>query len=126
MIRGIGTDIIDSDRIKNIVARHGNRFLKKVFTSVEIEFCQSKADQTLHFAARWAAKEAFYKALPSSCQPVSSWKSIQIISEDGTGKPLIDISSRTLMECLQREKIRNLHLSISHEKTYCVAFVVLE
>lgn len=126
MIKGIGIDIVETNRIKTIISRHKNKFLEKVFTAAEIEFCTGKADQFIHFSARWAAKEAFYKALPLCCQAVSSWKSIQIISDNGTGRPLIAICSNTLKSCLQQEKIENLHLSISHEKQFCIAFVVLE
>jgi holo-[acyl-carrier protein] synthase len=126
MIKGIGTDIVDNNRIRAIIIRHGNRFLRKIFTEAEIELCRGKADQAVHFAARWAAKEAFYKALPSSCQSVSSWKSIQIISIDKSGKPHIEICSDMLKASLQREKVENMQLSMSHEQLFCVAFVVLE
>jgi len=126
MVKGIGTDIIDIDRIKAVVVRHGERFLKKVFAPAEIELCGSRPDSGIHFAGRWAAKEAFYKALPLSCQPVSSWKSIQIVSRDGSGRPEIEICRAELKTCLSEGGIENIHLSISHERSFCVAFVVLE
>ena len=126
MIKGIGTDVIDINRIKTIIAGHGNRFLRKVFTEAEIEYCKSKKNPFIHFAGRWAAKEAFYKALPLSCQSVSSWKSIQVIFNDGSGKPMVDISNSALKQCLRQENIESIQLSISHEKLFCIAFVVLE
>lgn len=126
MIKGIGTDIIAINRIQTIIARHGNRFLRKVFTGPEIAIGESKADQAVYFAGRWAAKEAFYKALPRSCQSVSSWKSIQVLSHKGSGRPEVEICSSVLKQRLRRANIGKMHLSISHEQSICIAFVVLE
>jgi phosphopantetheine--protein transferase-like protein len=85
------------------------------------------ANPAIHFAGRWAVKEAFYKALPSSIQPCCTWKSFQIVTRKGGRKPVIEILDPTLTEGLTRERIHRIHLSISHEQAgYCVAFVVLE
>jgi holo-[acyl-carrier protein] synthase len=127
MIKGIGADIVDIQRIQAIIDRHGDHFLTKVFTRAEIETGSDRGEgRAQYFSGRWAAKEAFYKALPISCQSCSSWKSIQVLSKTGKGKPVIDLCSRVLSERLQQEKVKNIQLSISHEQRYCVAFVVLE
>ena len=126
MVKGIGTDIVEIDRIKKIIERYGDQFLQKVFTEPEIKFCKGKASPSIHFAGRWAAKEAFYKALPGSCQPLSSWKSVQVIASGQSGGPLVEIRSCALQDQIEREGISRLHVSISHEQAYCVAFVLLE
>jgi len=125
MIKGIGTDIIAIDRMNAVIARYGTRFLEKVYTPAEIELCGSKSGSAIHFAGRWAAKEAFYKALPYSCQLVSSWKSIQVLSNDRSRHPLIEICANKLKSSIIKENISSIHLSISHERSFCIAFVVM-
>lgn len=125
MIKGIGIDIVDIGRIERLVQRYKNHFLEKVFTPSEIEYCEKMAYPALHYAGRWAAKEAFYKALPLSCQQSSSWKSIEIKATE-RGKPTIAICSDTLQQLLKKEEIAFCHVSISHEKKYCMACVISE
>ena len=126
MIKGIGTDIVDIHRIDDVIAKYGNHFLRKVFTEAEIRLCNGKVNPASHFAGRWAAKEAFFKAMPLSCQAVSSWKSIQIVSAQENTRPIIDLCCDRLKECLAAENISFLHLSISHEQAFCIAIVVAE
>jgi holo-[acyl-carrier protein] synthase len=126
MVRGIGTDIVAVERIALAIDTYGERFVHKIFTDREIEYCSAKAQSVQHFAGRWAAKEAFYKAIPASCQPFALWHSIEInANADGTGKPVMLVCSSLLQKALDFEGIANIHLSISHEKTQCVAFVVV-
>jgi holo-[acyl-carrier protein] synthase len=126
MIKGIGTDIVEIQRIKKLVEKYGDQFLNKVFTEAEIVFCKAKANPSIHFAGRWAAKEAFYKALPLTCQPLSSWKSVQVISSGISGMPLIEICSSMLQHQIAKESVSHFHISISHEQAYCIAFALLE
>lgn len=125
MIKGIGIDVVDISRIERLAERYKNQFLKKVFTLSEIEYCEKMARPAVHYAGRWAAKEAFYKALPLSCQKSSTWKSIEIKVIE-RGKPVITICSERLQELLKGEAIAICHVSISHEKKYCMACVILE
>ena len=125
MIKGIGIDVVDISRIERLVQKYKNNFLKKVYTHSEIEYCKKMARPAIHYAGRWAAKEAFYKALPLSCQKSSTWKSIEIITDE-RGKPVITICSDTLQKLLKKEGITMCHVSISHEKKYCMACVILE
>jgi holo-[acyl-carrier protein] synthase len=97
-----------------------------VFSDREIEFCSDKAFPEVHFAGRWAAKEAFYKALPCILQSSSSWKSVEIVSDDASGRPEITIVSRQLADLFIKEGISSIFLSISHEKSVCTAVVLLE
>ena len=126
MIRGNGVDIVEIDRIELLVGKYDRHFLNKVFTPGEIDYCSAAARPGVRFAGRWAAKEAFYKALPPSCQPHSTWKSVEILSDQHGGRPAVGICSQGLRDCLAAEGITKFHLSISHERSVCVASVVLE
>ncbi len=126
MVKGFGTDIVEVNRIEQILEKYGKHFRNRVFTSVEIDYCESKARPAMHYAGRWAVKEAFYKALPVECQQVSSWKSISVLSDKNVGKPEIFICSDELQGALEDVGITQFHVSISHEKRYCTASVLLE
>jgi holo-[acyl-carrier protein] synthase len=127
MIKGYGIDIVEISRIKRLITRYEKQFKEKVFTGPEITYCNAKAAPEIHYAGRWAVKEAFYKALPESCQKHSFWKSIEIIpSGEMSGKPKIRICTDILQEHLEKEEIHSFHLSISHERKYCIASVILE
>jgi holo-[acyl-carrier protein] synthase len=126
MIKGIGIDIVDTARIADMVRKYGDHFLKKVFTSSEITFCTSTAQPHIHFSGRWAAKEAFYKSLPESIQPYSFWKSVEIVSSKESRRPELVVIDKKLAARMKKAKIGKVHLSISHEKAYCVAYVIAE
>jgi holo-[acyl-carrier protein] synthase len=123
MIKGIGTDIVEIERIEDCINNHGDHFLKKVFTVAEIEYCRNKRRPAVHFAGRWAAKEAFFKALPPECQSVASWTDVQVVASKHGG-PFFDICSRKLSARVRKSSIARFHLSISHERVFCIAFVV--
>ena len=125
MIKGIGVDIVEIGRIERMISAYGGQFLRKVFTKVEIEYCGKLAKPSIHFAGRWAVKEAFYKALPRECQKVSSWKSIEVPAE-GEKVPMISVCDPALAKAMRKNGVRKSHVTISHEKTMCVAMVILE
>lgn len=126
MVKGVGTDIVDIFRIRKIIKKYGLNFLEKVFTPSEILFCNRMAVPEIHFAGRWAAKEAFYKALPRICQKYSFWHSIEVLPFDTSRSPEITILSSDLKSAMEKEQLSSCHVSISHEKKYCIAFIVLE
>ncbi len=114
-----GTDIIEIDRIENAINKNSN-FLKTVFTDNEIEYCEAhKIQKYQHYAARFAAKEATFKALSEKVQRKDlCWKSFEIVnSEDG--KPQINIS-------FEIEELQGIDISISHCKAYATATVIAE
>jgi holo-[acyl-carrier protein] synthase len=121
MVIGIGTDIIEIDRIKNSIEKYGDRFLSKIYTPTEIKYCQSKANKYQHFAARFAAKEAVYKALATGWQEVLSWQEIEIFNES-TGMPHVTMRGK-LKEFLSDDK--SLKISISHSKNYVVSVAII-
>jgi len=126
MIAGTGIDIVDIKRIEKLIERYDNQFLSKVFTEAEIALCGAKAVPAIHFSGRWAAKEAFYKALPVELQQISNWKSVQILPAEDERHPAVDVLNMKLNELLKENNINIIHVSISHEQTYCVAMVILE
>jgi holo-[acyl-carrier protein] synthase len=123
MIAGIGVDIIEVARIKRVLEKNP-AFRSKVFTEQEIEYCESKADPGLSYSVRFAAKEAFMKALGTGWNHEVSWSEIETVMRPD-GSPELIISGNTKAALINRDII-NCHLSLSHEKEYSVACVVLE
>ncbi len=118
-ILGIGTDIIEIDRIALAIQRHGTRFLDHIFTLKEQAYAFSKKPSDTTFAGRFAAKEAVSKALGTGiCQDVG-WKDIEILSGQ-LGKPLVFLSERVK----QQYHNPNIVISISHSKIHATAFAL--
>ncbi len=125
MIIGIGNDIVDVRRIEKTLSKtHGEVFKQRVFSENEIRYCDKMAAPAPHYAARWALKEAFYKALPADLQPISHWKAIELSRIEGEKPKLLIIDQELAVQCISR-KITVYH-SVSHEKEFCTAMVVLE
>jgi holo-[acyl-carrier protein] synthase len=122
MIYGIGIDIVKIDRIREVVEKWGDKFLKRVFTENEIVYCYKKKSPYLSLAVRFAAKEALIKAIGSE-MPVSL-TDIEVINT-GTGKPVLLIGDK-LQDFFTVKQIQTAHLSLSHEHDYGVACVILE
>jgi holo-[acyl-carrier protein] synthase len=123
MIRGTGIDIIEISRIKSSIERD-NKFINKIFTLNEIKYCESKTKKAQHYAARFASKEAFFKALGTGWRNGMSWTDIDI-NNDSLGKPEIKLSGETLL-FFNKLKLKSISLSISHSKEYAVGFVIIE
>ena len=114
MILGIGTDIIEVDRIQKAIERWGSGFLNHVFTGEEIQYAQKHKSPAQHFAARFAAKEAVYKAIGN--KPDLGWKDLQILN-DSQGKPYCVVRNK---------KFRNkILISMSHTQNYAVASAIV-
>lgn len=126
MIKGAGIDIVDIGRIERLIEKYGRHFLSKVFSAEEIRFCSAQANPAVHFAGRWAGKEAFYKALTSFSQAQATWQAIEILPGNSSRRPEISIRSESLARRLAEENISVFSISISHEKNYCVAVVIME
>jgi holo-[acyl-carrier protein] synthase len=123
MIAGIGIDIIEITRVKKVIDNNPS-FVRKIFSENEIQYCESKADPSLSFAVRFAAKEAFMKALGTGWNSEVSWVEIETVTDE-KGKPELIISGKTYITLINKN-IVNCHLSLSHEKGYAVANVILE
>jgi len=114
MIAGIGADIIEVSRVRRALDRH-DRFAARVFTPAERDYCLAAADPVQRFAGRFAAKEAVAKALGTSL----SWGDVEILA-DGSGKPVV----RLLNQAAVRADGRRVIVSISHCRTYAVAYAI--
>ena len=119
MILGIGNDIIEIERITESIQRYQQRFLDRVFTSQEQGYCKKRKVPALHFAGRFAAKEAVVKALGTGFSKGLSWLDVEIFN-DNLGKPFVRLSPKA-------EKLFQsaaLMLSISHCREYATAFAI--
>ena len=115
-----GIDIIEIDRIKENIDSLGERFLNRIYTNKEIGYCESKKNQKYqHYAARFAAKEAVFKAISEQFDNKYeiSWTDIEILNEKD-GKPKVNFYN------IKIEKLENIDISISHCREYAVASVV--
>jgi len=114
MILGIGIDMIEVERIKKMAIKNP-RFLKRIFTPKEIDYSLKKINRHQHLAARFAAKEAFFKAIGKRI----SWTEVEL-SNLPSGKPQLKIKSR------KQSSFNEAHVSISHLAGYALAMVILE
>lgn len=124
MVLGLGVDIVQNDRIGKIIDRWGERFLTKVFTSMEIDFIDKRSQKIQRYAANYAVKEAMVKALGTGFRNGINFHSIQVRHNE-LGKPWAELhgATRSLARQIGVDKI---HTSISHEKNYSVAVILLE
>ena len=124
MIFGIGTDIVEFARIEKMWARYGERFAERVLSERELPDFRSEANPARLLAKRFAAKEAFAKAVGSGLRHPVSLSRISV-THDGLGKPVLQFDE-TLRKHLAQLGINGHHLSVSDERDFIVAFVVLE
>lgn len=124
MVYGIGVDVVQISRIARALKRWGRRFQDKVFTPEEIDYCLRKRNPHPHFAARFAAKEAFVKALGIGIRRGVHWRDIEV-RRGPLGRPVLRLTGRA-REILRGEKIEGISLSLSHDGDYSAATVVLE
>ena len=123
-----GIDIIEVERIKNAIEELGETFLNRIYTDKEIEYCEkSNTMKYQHFAARFAVKEAVFKAISNYVQDRNDglWTSIEIINLEG-GKPSINVEKlvSNINKTVDNIMLKDIGISISHIKDYAVASVV--
>jgi holo-[acyl-carrier protein] synthase len=114
MIAGIGIDLIEVLRIRKLIEKNP-RFIQRIFTPSEIRYCQQKVNKYQHFAARFAAKEAFFKALGRRIK----WKDVGLINLP-SGKPELEINTK------EEFPFNRAHVSIAHLSQYAIAMIILE
>lgn len=124
MVIGIGTDLIEIERIERSVSRFGDAFLKRVYTPGEIAYCQLKKNAAESLAARFAAKEAGAKALGTGISRGVSWREFEVRRQPGQ-RPELHLSGRAA-EIAASLGIRRLALSLSHSRSLSMAVVVAE
>lgn len=123
IIHGIGTDIIEIERIRTSIEKYGEHFISKIFTDKEREYCSKKPLhlQPVHYAARFAAKEAFAKALGTGIGEAIEFRHIGIHNTE-TGRPIIELEKPDSPFLL----LYDFHCSISHTHIYAIATVIIE
>jgi holo-[acyl-carrier protein] synthase len=124
MIVGTGVDITEVPRIHQALERHGERFLKRVFTPEEIRYCTGKHNVAERLAARFAAKEAGMKAIGTGLRGGITWKDMEVVRRPGQ-RPQLRYSGRAA-EIATALGCRRTHLSLSHTAEQAIAHVILE
>lgn len=121
-IIGLGTDIIETVRIGQMIERHGEIFLNRVYTESEVLYCQKKKEYTQHFAGRWAAKEAVMKTLGTGWAKGVSFRDIEVCTSR-SGQPWIELRGGA-REVAQEQGIVHILITISHCRAYATATAV--
>jgi holo-[acyl-carrier protein] synthase len=125
VIIGIGTDIIDTRRIKKTITNFGNKFKKRCFLSSEIKRSEERINSVNSYAKRYAAKEACAKALGTGLAKGIFWKDIEVINNK-FGKPFIKLHNNALRRIKKlTNKNYNIEVSLSDEKNYAIANVII-
>jgi holo-[acyl-carrier protein] synthase len=124
MIYGIGTDIVEVSRIEDSLNQFGDAFAHKILAVSELESYRQSNIKSRFLSKRFAAKEAFSKALGTGIRAPATFQNIAV-THDELGKPMLALA-KELQEFLTQKQIRHTHLSISDEKNLAAAFVVLE
>jgi len=116
MLKGIGIDIIEIDRVKEAIEKHGEAFLSKIFTEKELKYCRGlKSFKFPELAVRFAAKEAYSKAIGTGIAGIG-WKKVEVVN-DKRGKPELMIKGK---------KSTKVHISLSHSRDQAIAIVYVE
>lgn len=118
-MRGIGNDIIEIDRMRSSIQRHGHHFLNRLFTQAEQDYCYKFQDSAPHFAGRFSAKEAIAKALGTGFGAHLSWHDIEILNDD-LGKPIVHLTEN-VKKHFDNPKIL---VAISHSTHYATAVAI--
>jgi holo-[acyl-carrier protein] synthase len=120
-IYSTGVDLAEIDRIERVLHEYGDRFTKRVFTPHEIAYCSRKATAASSYAARFATKEAVFKATGIGLSMGMRWRDVEVVN-DMRGKPSVRLYG-VAAERLQGKKV---HLSISHSRNLAIAMIVVE
>ncbi len=124
MIYGVGTDVVEIARIKKALERWGDRFARKVLVDMEIKRFASHRLRASYLAKRFAAKEAFAKALGTGIRAPASWHGVWVVNLP-SGKPVLEFSA-PLKKFLKEKGVTQAHISLSDEKGVAFATVILE
>lgn len=122
IIYGIGIDVVEIDRIEQAIARQGDTFLKRLFTENERTYCSRQKRPALHYAARFAAKEAVSKALGTGIGGQAGWLDMEVERAE-SGAPKMAFTGKAA-EYIAREGIAEVQVSLSHAKEYAAANAV--
>ncbi|HEY0984027.1 MULTISPECIES: holo-ACP synthase [unclassified Schlesneria] len=122
MIVGLGTDIVEVERIEKMISDHGDHFLTRVFTADEIQHCQPRREPAPHYAGRWAAKEAVMKVLGTGFTPQVGWTDIEV-KVRSSGQPYVELHGATQQVAVELG-VDEILITISHTRKYATATAV--
>jgi len=121
MIKGLGTDLVEVERMTNKIAK--SSFLRAAFTPIEIAYCQNKKHAAQHYAARFAAKEAYMKAVGSGWGNQAEFTEIEVVN-DAAGKPALNLLGST-KAFFHESGFKHIFVTLSHTKTAATATVII-
>jgi len=124
MISGVGIDLVENSRMEKIIKRWGRKFLGRIYSQGEIEYCGKYANESIHYGARFAAKESFLKALGLGLGMGVKLSDIEVVNNEN-GEPSLVLHGEA-KRVMNKRKITKIHLSLTHTKTYSSAIVLLE
>jgi len=123
MIKGIGVDMVEIARVRKLIEQDPG-FAERIFTAREIAYCEGKFSKAQHYAARFTAKEAFFKALGTGFRDGMGWQDVEV-ENDALGKPQLRLAAMALAQ-FKKRKLKRAMLSLSHTRDMAVALVVIE
>ena len=124
MIVGLGVDVVEIRRIREALRHQGERFIRRVYTEGEQAFCEARRDPAPHYAVRFAAKEALFKALGTGWAKGLRWQDVEVLRQE-EGAPIL-VLSQAAEKHSQELGTRSIHLSLSHSADSALAVVILE
>lgn len=124
MIYGTGIDIVEISRFERFLEEGNEALFVRVFTPGERAYCSAKKKSAQHYALRFAAKEAYFKALGLGLRDGMSWQDVEVINDE-LGKPDVSLRGRAA-EIFSDQELHKVHTTLSHDGAYAVAMVVLE
>ncbi|MGH7607216.1 MAG: holo-ACP synthase [Gemmatimonadales bacterium] len=124
MVLGVGLDIVETARVARALAIHGHRFEERVYTPGELAACVARTDRAQALAGRFAAKEAFLKAMGTGWVRGVSLRQVEVVACPG-GQPALQLAGGAAAQA-RRKQVRNVHLSLTHQPGLAAAVVILE
>jgi holo-[acyl-carrier protein] synthase len=124
MISGTGIDIVDISRFERFVRENNELLFNRLFTLRESAYCAGKRRSAQHYAIRFAAKEAFLKALGTGLRDGIGWRDMEVVN-DPFGKPELHLAGRA-EEIFRQRALTRIFLSLSHDGNFAIASVILE
>ncbi|MFQ5817903.1 MAG: holo-ACP synthase [Terriglobia bacterium] len=124
MIVGTGVDIVEPGRVEEVVRRRGRRFLERVFTPAERAYCERHRNKWERYAARFAAKEAAFKALGTGWRGGVRWRDVEVTNQR-SGRPTLTLSGQA-GKLAQAAGVRHISLSLTHTPKFVLAQVIFE
>jgi holo-[acyl-carrier protein] synthase len=123
-VKGIGVDLVENARIREMLDRWGPRLKDRVFLPAEQTYCETKACPERHYAGRFAVKESVTKAFGTGIGPHLGWLDVEVVRDEATGAPSVRLSDRA-REWAGERGVQEVLISLSHTRNYAVAEAVL-